>query len=172
MGKSISALELEAKLSADPGVVIETFAKDHGVTPRQVIEALPGEMRRFAGGETFADIMSDVATWGEVTVIVHTDDGIMEFTGAVPPGKIAQGYYNLSGRTGLHGHLRHERCSGVAFVERPFFGRLSASINFFNTDGGIMFKIFVGRDENRELLPNQLVAFRNLVDRLCEGVDA
>jgi heme iron utilization protein len=169
MGKGISSRELEKKLAADPGVVIESFAKEHGVTPRQVVEALPADMRRVAGGETFVDIMNDVATWGEVTLIVHTDDGIMEFTGAVPAGKVAQGYYNLSGRTGLHGHLRHERCSGVAFVERPFFGRLSASINFFNTDGGIMFKIFVGRDENRELLPDQLAAFRSLADRICHA---
>src|SRR5262245_37322344 len=98
MGKGISSRELEDKLSADPGVVIERFAKEYNVTPRQVVEALPGGMRRVAGGETFVDIMSDVATWGDVTLIVHTEDGIMEFTGAVPPGKVAQGYYNLSGR--------------------------------------------------------------------------
>ena len=33
----------------------------------------------------------------------------------------------------------------------PIFGRLSASILFLNVDGGIMFKIFVGRDEKRDL---------------------
>jgi heme iron utilization protein len=48
--------------------------------------------------------------------------------------------------------LRHERCSAIGFVERPFFGRPQASILFFNVDGGIMFKIFVARDEKRELL--------------------
>jgi len=31
-------------------------------------------------------------------------------------------------------------------------GRLSASVLFLNIDGGIMFKVFVGRDEKRELL--------------------
>ena len=103
-----------------------------------------------------------------MTVIIHTDDGVMEFTGPVPPGTVAQNYYNLSGRTGFHGHLRHERCGGVAFVERPFFGRLSASILFFNVDGGVMLKVFVGRDEKRELLANQLAAFRALADRLCQ----
>jgi heme iron utilization protein len=35
-------------------------------------------------------------------------------------------------------------------LERPFMDRLSALIVFFNTDGGFMFKIFVGRDEARE----------------------
>ena len=41
-------------------------------------------------------------------------------------------------------------------------GRLSASILFFNVDGGIMFKVFVGRDDKRELLGDQLSKFRSL----------
>ena len=69
-------------------------------------------------------------------------------------------------RTGFHGHLRHERCAGLAFMERPFMGRLSASIVFFNVDGGIMFKVFVGRDEKRELLADQLAKFRALAERV------
>ena len=81
---------------------------------------------------------------------------------------MGRGYYNIAGTTGFHGHLKHERCAGIGFVERPFFGRQSASMLFFNVDGGVMFKIFVGRDEKRELLPNQLSAFRAMADRLCE----
>ncbi|MCF8476208.1 MAG: heme utilization cystosolic carrier protein HutX [Pseudolabrys sp.] len=158
---------LQAKMAAEPGAIVETVAKELGCTLRQVVEALPVDMRRFAPAEAFVETMTDVAGWGDVTLIVHTDDGIMEFGGAIPAGKIAQGYYNLPGRAGFHGHLRHERCAGIAFVERPLFGRLSASILFFNVDGGIMFKIFVGRDEQRELLAEQLAAFRKLADRLC-----
>ena len=45
--------------------------------------------------------------------------------------------------------------------------RLSALIVFFNTDGGFMFKIFVGRDEARELKGDQLAAFRSLAGRLA-----
>lgn len=161
------ALDLRAMLAADPGAVMERVAKETGATLRAVVDALPAEMRRFAPGTAFIDVMGDVAGWGEVTVIIHTDDGVMEFTGPVPPGSVAQGYYNLSGRTGFHGHLRHERCGGIAFVERPFFGRPSASIVFFNLEGGVMFKIFVGRDEKRELIPEQLSAFRALADRVC-----
>ncbi len=49
----------------------------------------------------------------------------------------------------------------------------SLSAGQLNQDpGGIMFKVFVGRDENRELLPNQLAAFRKLADRICESVNA
>jgi len=159
--------ELGKILAADPGAVIEDVAKIHGAMPRTVVEALPPAMRRFAPGDAFVAAMSDIATWGDVTFIVHTDDGIFEFSGPLPPGQEARGYFNLMGRSGLHGHLRHARCAGLAFVERPFMGRLSASIMFFNVDGGIMFKVFVGRDETRELKADQLGAFRALADKLC-----
>jgi putative heme iron utilization protein len=42
-----------------------------------------------------------------------------------------------------------------------------ASVLFVNVDGGIMFKVFVGRDDKRELLADQLAAFRALADRTC-----
>ena len=146
-------------LATAPGAVIETVAKEHGVTPRAAVEALPAEMRRFAPASAFIDAMNDIAAWGEVTLIVHTDDGIMEFTGPIPAGEVGRGYFNLMGRTGFHGHLRHDRCAGLAFVERPFMGKLRPSIVFFNVDGGIMFKVFVGRDEKRALLSDQLARF-------------
>jgi len=63
----------------------------------------------------------------------------------------------------------HERCAGLAFVERPFMGKSSAFVAFFNLDGGIMFKVFVGRDEARALKADQLAAFRALAERLCRG---
>jgi putative heme utilization carrier protein HutX len=164
---SANAAALRAKLAAEPGAIVETVAKDTGATLREVVEALPAEMRRFAPASAFVPVMDDVARWGNVTVIIHTDDGVMEIGGPIPPGKIAKEYFNLSGTIGFHGHLRYERCASIAFVERPFFGRLSASILFLNVDGGIMFKIFVGRDEQRELIGHQLDAFRALADRLC-----
>jgi putative heme utilization carrier protein HutX len=159
--------DLAAYLAGNPGAVIEEAAKEHGATPRAVVEALPADMRRFAPANAFVDAMNDIASWGEVTLIVHTDDGIMEFTGPIPQGNVGRGYFNLMGRTGFHGHLRHERCGGLAFVERPFMGRTSAFLSFFNVDGGIMFKVFVGRDEARELKTDQLAAFRALADRLA-----
>jgi putative heme iron utilization protein len=46
-------------------------------------------------------------------------------------------------------------------------GKSSAFVVFFNVDDGIMFKVFVGRDDKRELKADQLAAFRALADRLC-----
>ena len=119
--------ELARAMAENPGAVIEEAAKQHGVTPRAVVEALPEAMRRFAPAASFVDAMGDIAGWGDVTLIVHTDDGIMEFTGAIPQGQVGRGYFNLMGSKGFHGHLRHERCGGLAFVERPFMGKLSVA---------------------------------------------
>jgi len=113
--------------------------------------------------------MNDIAQWGEVTLIVHTDDAIFEFTGAIPAGEVGRGYFNLMQPKGLHGHLRHERCAAIAFVERPFMGKSSAFIAFVNVDGGIMFKVFVGRDETRALRDDQLQRFHALAERVASA---
>jgi putative heme utilization carrier protein HutX len=166
MAMTADTADLKSILAANPGLLFETVAKEHGVTCRDVIAALPDAMRRIAPGDRFIDAMGDIAGWGEVTVIVHTEDGIMEFTGPVPAGQVARGYYNLMSRTGFHGHLRHERCGGIAFVERPFMTRESASVLFLNVEGGIMLKVFVGRGEDGALKADQLAAMRALADRL------
>jgi putative heme utilization carrier protein HutX len=165
MASSAAAVEY---LAAHPDVIVEEYARESGLTPQKVVHALPSAMRRFTGGSRFIDIMTDVAGWGDVTLIVHTEDGIMEFGGPIPAGQVARGYYNVPGTSGFHGHLRHERCSEIAFLERPFMGRNSASILFFNADGNIMFKIFVGRDAERNLKADQLEKFRSLADQGSE----
>jgi heme iron utilization protein len=162
-----ATVELRQIIAANPGVVFEDAAREHDVPPRAIVEALPETMRRLAPGTAFINAMDDISSWGDVTVIVHTEDGIMEFGGPVPKGQVARGYFNLMGRTGFHGHLRHERCAGIAFIERPFMGRTSCLLVFLNADGGIMFKVFVGRDESGELKADQLEKFRALRDRIC-----
>ena len=164
---STDLADLKAYMADNPGAVIEDVARERSVTPRAVIEALPPSMVRMGGGEHFAAVMQDIAQWGEVTLIVHTDDAIFEFTGGVPAGEIGRGYFNLMQPKGLHGHLRHERCAAVAFVERPFMGKTSAFVAFVNADGGIMFKVFVGRDGTRALRADQLVRFRQLADQIA-----
>jgi heme iron utilization protein len=164
---STGLAELKAHMLENPGAVIEDVARQRKVTPRAVIEALPPEMFRIGAGGEFASAMQDIAEWGEVTFIVHTDDAIFEFTGAIPAGEIGRGYFNLMQPKGLHGHLRHERCGGIAFVARPFMGKQSAFVAFLNVDGGIMFKVFVGRDETRALRADQLARFKALADRIA-----
>jgi putative heme utilization carrier protein HutX len=160
--------DLKTYMAENPGAVIETVARERNVTPRAVLEALPAGMVTIGGGaDAFVTAMQDIAGWGEVTLIVHTEDGIFETTAPVSAGSLGHGYYNLTEPRGLHGHLRHERCGGVAFVERPFMGKASAFVAFLNVDGGVMFKVFVGRDETRALKSDQLAKFRALATAIA-----
>jgi putative heme utilization carrier protein HutX len=161
---STELADLRMHMADNPGAVIEDVARERKVTPRAVIEAMPEMMVRIGPGSHFVAVMQDIAQWGEVTLIVHTDDAIFEFTGAIPAGEIGRGYFNLMQPKRLHGHFRHERCAAIAFVERPFMGKSSAFIAFINVDGGIMFKVFVGRDEARSLRGDQLKRFQSLAD--------
>ena len=161
--------DLKTYMMENPGALIEDVARERNVTPRAVLEAMPEMMVRIGLGSQFAAAMQDIAQWGEVTLIVHTDDAIFEFTGAIPAGEVGRGYFNLMQPKGLHGHLRHERCAALAFVERPFMGKASAFIAFINVDGGIMFKVFVGRDETRALRGDQLKRFQSLADSVASA---
>src|SRR6266700_3710324 len=99
---STDLADLRAYMADNPGAVIEDVARERKVSPRAVIEALPSSMVRIGSGEHFAVAMQDSAEWGEVTLIVHTDDAIFEFTGALPTGAIGRGYFNLMQPKGLH----------------------------------------------------------------------
>jgi heme iron utilization protein len=164
---STELADLKAHMAQNPGAVIEDVARERKVSPRAVLEAMPDQMVRIGAGVEFGAVMNDIAQWGEVTLIVHTADAIFEFTGAIPAGEVGRGYFNLMQPKGLHGHLRHERCAAIAFVERPFMGKSSAFIAFVNVDGGIMFKVFVGRDETRALRGDQLQRFQTLAEKIA-----
>ena len=65
----------------------------------------------------------------------------------------------MHGDSPIGGHIKAENCKEIAFVARPFMGRESRSLQFFNADGEAMFKIFVARDAARELIPEQVAKF-------------
>ena len=78
------------------------------------------------------------------------------------------GYFNLRGKKGMTGHIKAENCTHIALIERKFMGMDTASILFFNQAGSAMFKIFLGRDEHRQLLAEQVSAFHALSSSLKE----
>ena len=160
-----SALDLEsiqAALKEQPDGVLDDVARRHGVPLRVVLDLLPEGAARLAPGVRFAEIWADLVDWGAVTFIVHTEDGVFETKAPLPPGNEARGYFNIHGESPLGGHLRIARCAAIYFVDRPFFGRRPCSLQFINIDGGAMFKVFVGRDEKRDLLADQLARFERV----------
>jgi len=142
--------------------VLEQIGREYGVSTFEVVRALPAEHRSIVAGARFEEIMQALTQWGEVLFIVHTPDIVLECAGKVPPGSFARGYYNLHGDSPIGGHLKAENCAHIAFVSRPFMGRPSRSLQFFNGAGEAMFKVFVRRDAERNLLADQVQRFDEL----------
>ena len=154
---------LKEKLGKNPGVILENLPEAGQLSMAQILECLPENMWKRLDGSRFIDVLGEISTWGDLTTLVHTVDVILEFSGPFPKGTLGHGYYNLGGNGSLHGHLRPNHCESIYLVERPFMGSsTTASIQFMNKDGQAMFKIYLGRDENRKIQAHQLEAFRAL----------
>ncbi len=149
-------------LRENPDGVLEAVAAAHCAPYRAVLDCLPSGSAAVASKERFDRIWEDLTSWGPVVFIVHTDDGVFETACTIPAGSHARGYFNIHGDSPLGGHLKIERCAAIYFIDRPFFKRRSCSIQFINCDGQAMFKIFVSRDENKNLQPEQLARFEKL----------
>ncbi len=154
-----------ASLAQNPGAVLEQIAEQHDVTTADVISCLPEREVSTIGGDEFMRVMLEIATWGEVTFIVNTTDLILEVKGSVPEGEMAHGFYNLQGKP-IGGHVKADDCASISFVSRKLFSSDTRSVQFYNRDGGCMFKIYLGRDEERRLIPAQIEKFEALRDRM------
>jgi len=148
------------------GVAVENHASERGVSPREIIESLPRDAFSLAAPRCFLAVMDNIATWGPVSVPLNMADGIVEFNLVLPPGEVKNGYFYWLKNGPIRGRLRIDQCDTIAFVERPFMGRPSAAVLFFNRDGNIMFKVFLARDEDHQLDQRQLEAFRTLAKRV------
>lgn len=157
----MSPVSLADFLKSEPDGTLEAIAQQYGATLLEVIKNLPAHT--LVAGDKFDTVWDSVCTWGNVTTLVHTADVILEFSGELPSGFHRHGYFNLRGKQGMSGHIKAENCTHIALVERKIMGMNTASILFCNQAGSAMFKIFVGRDEHKQLLAEQLDAFRTLV---------
>lgn len=50
-------------------------------------------------------------------------------------------------------------------------GMATASVQFFNQQGDVMLKVYVGRDEHRQLRADGLAAFHQLAQQLTQQHD-
>lgn len=172
MSNETPAQSLAERLAQNPDGVLERIAAEYGVSTKSVVAALPEAHQTIVSGDLFADVMADLQTWGEVMFIVHTPDIVLECAGVIPPGSVSRGYYNMHGDSPIGGHIKAENCTAIAFVSRPFMGRHSCSLQFFNAAGEAMFKVFVRRDEARNLLADQIAKFEALRAQLIRKIAA
>lgn len=156
----MSNVSLQDYLKTEPDGTLEAIAGQYNTTLLEVVKHLPSHS--LVAGDKFDTVWDTVCEWGKVTTLVHSADVILEFTGELPSGFHRHGYFNLRGKKGMTGHIKAENCTHIALVERKFMAMDTASILFFNAAGNAMFKIFLGRDDHRQLLAEQVDAFRTL----------
>lgn len=156
-------------LEKEPSLLPAEIAAQLSVSEGDVVKSMPANLSSWVDGKHVQTIFETVAEWGPVTAIVHSGGSIFEVKAPFPKGKVAYGYYNLMGRSGeMHGHLKLENMAAAAFVSKPFRGKESHYIGFFTADGESVFKIYLGRNEKRELFPEQIDAFNKLKEQLLE----
>ncbi len=148
-------------LEQDPKLLPAAIASQLEVTEVEVVCALPKEMVAILDGEQAQSVLEGLVGWGPVTTIMHSFGSIFEVKAPFPKGKEARGYYNLMGKEGeLHGHLKLDNVKKVALVSKPFMGRESHYFGFFSESGDNIFKIYLGRNEKRELIADQVERFK------------
>ncbi|WP_026339422.1 heme utilization cystosolic carrier protein HutX [Psychromonas ossibalaenae] len=155
--------QVQAVLEREPALLPSAVAAELQVSEAQVVFALPKAMAVRVDGSFCEQLLTELAGWGPVTTIVHSCASIFEVKAPFPKGKNARGYYNLMGREGqLHGHLRIDLVTDIALVSKPFMGSESHYLGFFTEQGESIFKVYLGRDEKRQLFPEQLEKFAQL----------
>ena len=157
-------------IDEDPSRNTSMIARELSVPELTVVQSLPEKMVSLVGPEHFDAITEEVDKWGELTIIVQTDSVIFEVKSALPKGSYAKGYYNIMGhKAPAGGHFRIDHLHTIAFVDKPFMGMQTLSIQFYNLAGNSMFKVFLGRDKKRALLDDQVELYMALRQKISGG---
>ncbi|MCY4044371.1 MAG: heme utilization cystosolic carrier protein HutX [Cellvibrionales bacterium] len=107
-------------------------------------------------------LLSELPSWGKVTVIIIHAGSVFEFKGEFPKGSKAHGFYNLdSDGLGFEGHINTDKISSIELQSKLHRGRPSYAL-VFSTEKETLFKVFLGRDSEGNILPNQLNRFQQL----------
>lgn len=124
------------------------------------------EIEKVVDGSKFDEIIEDISTWGKILMIKITPSFVIEIKDFMPTGTYGHGYYNFDSKeSSISGHLKASDIEKIVFSSKIHRGMLSHSVNFNDTNGKHIFKVFVTRDENREIIKEQLDKFISLRDR-------
>ncbi|MFD1744891.1 heme utilization cystosolic carrier protein HutX [Rhizobium helianthi] len=152
-------------VAVNPDGVVEALAAEADVSPSEILTVLPNASVVTVEADTFDAIWAELTLWNEVLAIIQTEDVVLEVTGRLPQGTEGRGWFNIHGDSPIGGHIRKTSCASIAFVDRPFHGRRSCSVWFMTAAGRAMFKIFVPRDEKRDLKQEPLLQFEAMMKR-------
>ncbi|STO54999.1 heme utilization protein HuvX [Canicola haemoglobinophilus] len=151
-------------LAENPNMITLEIAAKLQQPEGNILKALPEQFVRLFPAERAEEILQAVSQWGIFTTIIEKEGSIFEIKDRFPTGIIGRGYYNLNMKDdegAIHGHLKLDNIADIAFVSLPFRGKESYNIAFIAPNGQTIFKIYLGRDEQRQLFPEQVEHFKH-----------
>ena len=153
-------------LDKNPDITTLEIAKNLEVSEYEVLQNIDENFAKAIDAKSFDEIIEDISTWGKILMIKITPSFVIEIKDHMPLGTYGHGYYNFDHATSaISGHLKVDDIDKIIFVSKKHRGMLSHSVVFYDTKGEHIFKIFVARDENRELIPEQVEKFMALKQR-------
>lgn len=151
-------------LAENPNIITLEIAEKLQQPEGNILKALPEQFVRLFPAERAVEILQAVSQWGIFTTIIEKEGSIFEIKDRFPTGIIGRGYYNLNMKDdegAIHGHLKLDNIADIAFVSLPFRSKESYNIAFIAPNGQTIFKIYLGRDEQRQLFPEQVEHFKH-----------
>lgn len=149
-------------IEKNPNAITFSIAKELEQPEGTVILNLPDQFVRLIPAERAQELMESLPTWGEFMTLIIKEGCIFEIEGAFPEGSFGRNYYNLKhGQGTIGGHLKLESIAHIAFVSFPFHGMESYNIAFIAHSGDVIFNLYLTRDEERNLLPEQVEKFKS-----------
>lgn len=157
------AKQVQDILTENPAILPAEIANRLNASELEIIQAMPADMVTLIDASHYLDVLRDIKTWGELTLVIDVDGSIFEMVGHFPKGGEKFGYYNLSDRrTPLKGHLKVDNVAVIAMVSKPFHGVETRSVQFLSKQGRMLFKVYLRRDKEKHFLPEQLEKFEAL----------
>ena len=129
------------------------------------IEEINEDLEKIVDGSKFDEIIEDISKWGKILMIKITPSFVIEIKDFMPTGTYGHGYYNFNTQgSSISGHLKSSDIEKIVFSSKIHRGMLSHSVSFNDINGEHIFKVFVTRNENREIIKDQFDKFIALRD--------
>lgn len=160
---------IQTGLDARKPIVLSDLAARFDVTELTAARTLPEDVARFAAPARFEEVWTALTGWEKATLILQHRGSVLEIKGRMPAGSFGHGYFNLKdGDNPLGGHIKADGLAAIGFLSLPFMGLESHSVQFFDSEGAVVFGVYAGR-EGRALIPAVRESFFALRDAVCAG---
>ncbi len=163
MNQTELAATVRERVEKNPSVMTGALAMELGVKEVEIIRHLPEEMRVEVPAADFESVWKEMITWEKITFLAVAPGCILEVKGRLPQGEFGHGYFNLhDANSPIGGHIMHKNIGSIWLVSKPFFKLESHCVLVFDKPGDLMFGVFLGRDDKKQLLEDVKQGFLRL----------